>query len=105
MSLNSLWVHRVPVKTKIGDTSYGEKYAASVDVDCYIEDETKLVRDTSGSEVVSNSSLFADIDAASIFTQGSLVTLRRGDVRVISIAYLDAGPLAPGFEHLEVHLT
>lgn len=100
------WVHTVTVKTSLGASAYGDRFAAPTPpVPCYVEDDIHLVRDADGNEVVSSTTVRADLSKAALFTVGSLVTTPTGrEARVIALARLDTGSLG-GPDHMEAHLS
>lgn len=103
--LESWWVHTVAVEKKLGSNVYGDKFADPVPLLCFVEDDTKLIRGSDGTEVVSSATLAADLDLADTFTLGSLVTTSSGrESRVLGIERLDSGPLG-GLDHIEVQLS
>ncbi|MDQ1738102.1 MAG: hypothetical protein QOH56_4353 [Pseudonocardiales bacterium] len=103
--LDEWWVHTVAVETKLGAGAYGDQWASAVPALVFVEDVTKLVRDASGTEVVSTSTVFGELTLASLFALGSMVTTSSGrESRVITLARFDSGSLE-GLDHIEVHLS
>jgi hypothetical protein len=99
------WVHTVAVEPRIGSGAYGDQWAAAQPALVFVEDVTQLVRDAGGTEVVSTTTVFADLDLANLFNLGALVTTSSGrEARVISLSRFDSGSL-DGLDHIEVYLT
>lgn len=99
------WIHTVTVKTYLGASAYGDRYAApSQPIPCFVEDDVKLVRDTDGNEMVSTTTVYADLAKAALFPPGSLVTTPAGrEARVIGLGREDAAD--PDLDHCVIHLT
>lgn len=102
--LESWWIHTVAVETFAGSGAYGDKYADAVPVLVNVEETTKLVRDSSGSEVVSSSTVRGDLTLAPMFTLGSLVTdSSRHEARVIAVSRFQDDEL--DMDHFEASLS
>lgn len=109
--IGRLLTQTVQVATRLGSDSSGDIEADPVDVACYIEESTRLVRDANGEEVVSSTRLIAAIDAAPTvppvagqFSVNSTVTVNGRDATVITAARRDGvGPARCW--HVEVSLT
>lgn len=86
-------VHTVTVEPHLGESGYGGAiYGPPVNVPCFVDETTRMVRDSNGSETVSSSTIYAAPDAP--ITGGSRVTLPSGDTTtVISSSRHDSGPL------------
>lgn len=99
--------HTVIIRDKTGDGAYGPIFDAPRTVTrCRVEDQTRLVRDTDGHEVVSSTRLFLRPEHGPI-PVGSLVTVwpaspMQRDATVIAVAYQHTPP-AP--THFDVALT
>jgi hypothetical protein len=93
--------HIVPVEAYEGTNGNGEPvFAAPFDFACFADDKRRMVRDKTGAEVVSESTLYGN-RGPSIPT-GSRVTLPSGRVSyVITVADRDGGDL-PVPSHLEI---
>jgi hypothetical protein len=103
--LGSWWVHTVAVETYLGSGAYGDQWATAVPALVWVEDVTKLIRDSSGTEVVSTSRIFGELSLAAEFALGSLVTTSSGrQSRVLGLARLDSGSLG-NLDHIEVSLS
>lgn len=94
--------HTVTVEPFVGDGAYGPVYGDPATVRCLIDDTRRMVRDTDGVEVVSETTLFADVDA-NVPVQ-SKVTVRGRDTWVIATKVQDGGGLATP-NHLEASLA
>lgn len=104
--LDDFMVHTVIVRTLTGSGGMGQTFADPVDVVCFVDDQRRLVRDTHGAEIVSESTVL-DVDTAHAATwaPGSLVTLPSGrEATVITCAVRTSGDLDLP-DHLEVSLT
>lgn len=107
------WVHTVSVETYLGSGSFGDVYADPVSVDCWVDDAVKLVNNTQGEQVVSNSTVYAPTDAASSesatagqFAPGSKVTMPSGHVGfVIRCGVFDSGALDMELDHVAANIT
>lgn len=105
MSLDVFWVHAVTVASFAGTTATGPAWNAPQTVTGFVDDQTHLVRNGIGEEVISQSVIFMPIESAPLFVEDSKVTLPSGRVaRVITVNTNDGGGL-PLPEHVEVHLT
>jgi hypothetical protein len=93
----------VSVQTRTGSGSKGAIYAPAVARSCYINDGRKLVRDSAGNEVISETTLFDDPSALALYPAGSFVTVN-GRTAVVITAKLQVIGQAD-VDHLEVVLT
>jgi hypothetical protein len=64
--LSEFWTRELRVKRLVGSGPYGEKYDPEVVVMCRLKHEVRLVRDSNGKEVVSQSRASMSIDTAAI---------------------------------------
>jgi hypothetical protein len=99
------WVNSVTVEPYLGQTAVGPKYGDAQSVDCWVEDEIKLVRDADGSQVVSSAQVFGPLEIAAIFPPKSRVTTSTRTAFVISNNGFDSGSLDLGLDHVEITLT
>jgi len=91
--LADFWVHTVTVQTLTGSGGMGDTYAEPVDLLCFVDDKRKLVRSSSGEQVISETTIYAPAGTLSL-TEESLVTLPSGRVAtVITTAARDSGGL------------
>lgn len=106
-----LFNQNVSLETRTGAGAYGDVFADAVSVQCFVSEKTQLVRDSTGTEVVSSTTLYAPLTAApdatpsgGQFAIGSRVTVAGRAAHVIRAARRDsAGPVR--VHHVEVHLT
>lgn len=99
------FVNTVTVETYLGETAKGPSYAAATDVACWVEDETRLIRNADGSEVVSSATVYAPLDAAAMFPPKSKVTTSTRTAFVIATNALDSGSLDLELDHVQISLT
>jgi len=102
--LDEFYVHTVDVATHQGSSGTGPIYAANQTVAVYREPIRRLVRDETGAEVISETTLYAAPGSASAFTPGSRVTVDGATCTVITVSVLDVGAL-PLPAHVVVSLT
>lgn len=100
MSAPGMLVHTATVRRFLGATGRGDTYAAAVQVPCYYEGRRELVRDSDGSESVSEGRMFTDLRED--ITPGSKVTVLDRDTWVLSVSRFDNGGT---LSHLEVALA
>lgn len=94
-------VHSIDVETYTGTGAYGDQHEAAVPVACMVEDSRRLVRNTDGDEVMSETTLYAHLDDAAKLTEKSFVTLPSGRASKIILRKLrdDGGMGTP--QHVE----
>ncbi|MHA4819329.1 hypothetical protein ACXZ65_33825 [Streptomyces aculeolatus] len=98
-----LMPHRVVVEAYEGTGAYGPVYSAPVTVRCLLDEQTRMVRSSTGDEVTSTSTAYAPLSTTA--PPKSRITLPDGRrTTVIAALRRDAGAL-PVPEHLEVQLT
>lgn len=98
------FVHTVQVETFAGSGAFGESFDAPVAVTCYADDGNHLTRNKVGEEVVSQTTVYAPLADAALFTVDSRVTVNGRVATVISMGSREVGWLqVPA--HVEVHLT
>lgn len=97
------FVHTVTVETRKGVGPKGDVFAPPVPVDgLLVDDSVKLVRNSDGEEVVSNTQIAGPLSIVPLFTPGSKVTTSTRTARVIAVNAADV-PRLP--EHVVVTLT
>ena len=74
----TLLVHRVTVRTLQGSGSLGDVLAEPVEVRCWRDARTRLVRSPAGDEVVSQTRLLVRLTDGPKFTERSEVTIPNG---------------------------
>lgn len=90
----------VTIEPYQGATGHGDTYGEPVEVPCWVDAKRRLVRDGTGSQVVSSSTVLAALDT--VAPARSRVTLPDGQTTlVISAARREAAGL-PLPEHLEI---
>lgn len=99
------FVNTVTVETYLGETAKGPSYDTPRTVTCWVEDETRMVRDATGSQVVSSATVYAPLDKASLFPPKSKVTTSTRTAFVIVANSFDSGSLALDLDHVQVTLT
>lgn len=93
----------VTIETKTGTGANGDVYAAAVTRAVFLEDGRHLVRDATGQQVVSESTLYADPADALLFQPDSRITLPTRVAYVILAKSRAIGD--PDVDHTEVTLT
>ncbi|NAE18077.1 hypothetical protein [Enterococcus hirae] len=100
------WRHEVVLERLLGSGPYGDKWADPETVHGAVDDRRRLVRDGTGSEVVSETTVLLSIVTADV-PLGSRVTLPatfgERTSTVLSAARHDSGGL-PTPDHLELAL-
>lgn len=69
------YVHTVTVETFQGTRAYGDVFAAPVTILGFMDDSRKLVRSSTGEQVVSESTFYTYPTNASLFTPDTKVTV------------------------------
>lgn len=94
--------HRITVEPYLGDTSKGPRYGPAVVVRCFLDEQTRGVRNPAGEQVTSTSTAYAD--PGTVAPPFSQVTLPDGRVtKVIQSKNRDGGGL-PTPDHVEIQL-
>lgn len=102
--LDEFFVHTVTLAPVAGVGAYGDVHNPPVTVVCLVDEQTRLVRDPQGAEVVSTATVYAAPDAVD-GPPGSRVTLPSGRTGVV---ITQARRTAPGLdlpEHTEWTVT
>lgn len=94
--------HTVTVEPYVGQGAYGEVYGPAVTVRCFVDDRRRLVRNSEGDEVVSESRLMCRLTED--IPPESRVTLNGRVTTVLATSRMDGGGL-PTPDHLEVALA
>lgn len=93
----------VTIETRTGTGADGDLFAAPVQRAVFLEEARRLVRSSTGEQVVSESTLYADPADAPLFTPDTKVTLPGREARVIVAKVHAIGD--PDVDHTEVSLT
>jgi hypothetical protein len=92
--------HAVAIEAYQGSGAYGPRYATPVNSRAYVEDKRRLVRDPSGAQVVSETTVVLPLSAGDVPPQSRLTV--NGRVRTVITTNRFEHPAAPS--HLEVML-
>lgn len=104
MGISSLFTQSVQVSTYSAGDSFGSTYAEPVTVSCFVNDRRELARNTDGSEVVSETTLYVPLADVDLFTVGSRVVVNTRTMQVLSAYRRDsAGPSSTW--HAQITLT
>lgn len=106
-SIAFLLVHTTSVQMYVGvDSSGAQIHAAAVDLPCFVDRKRRMVRDSTGEQVVSESTIFYGVDSAAILVPGSRVLDPRDgrESTIITMAVRDM-PGYPTPDHVEVTTT
>lgn len=95
--------HTVQVEPLVGEGPFGPLFGSPVTVRCFRDDKRRLVRDASGTEVVSETTLYMRLSETC--PVNSRVTLDDGRVSTVITAARRDGGGWPTPDHLEVTLT
>lgn len=99
-----LFTQTASVETYLGVKNNAPQYATAVTVPCFVNGARKLVRDSTGAETVSETTLYAPLANVGTFTAGSRVTVQGRKSFVICAYRRDsAGPASA--HHTEATLT
>lgn len=102
MNFARFFVHTVTVETFSGTSSDGDVFASPVAKKCFREDKTRLIRDATGEQIVSQTTLFGPLSDLAAYVTDSRVTLPSRQSRVIVAMARDSGGRFP--DHAEIHL-
>jgi hypothetical protein len=95
--------HSVMVEAWAGEGPDGPRYAAAVAAACFLDEQTRMVRQADGTQVSSTSTAYAPLTVSA--PAGSRVTLPDGRrTTVIAALRRDGGGLATP-DHLEIQLV
>ena len=103
MGIARLFTQTVSVETCLGTGVNGQVYAPAVTVSCFVNDGHKLVRDSTGDQVVASTTLYAALSTVDTFTPQSKVLVNGREARVIAAYRRDsAGPASAHHAHVEL---
>jgi len=98
--LTDFYVHTITVQTLTGSGGMGDTYADPVtlspdtDTGVFVDDKRKLVRSSSGEQVISETTIYGRPNLIAVLLEESLVTLPTGRVAtVITTGARDSGAL------------
>ncbi|WP_282204539.1 hypothetical protein [Kitasatospora fiedleri] len=95
--------HLITVEPYLGNSAYGPRYGPPVQVRCFLDEQTRLVRASSGDQVTSTSTAYSPL--AINAPAESRVTLPGGrQTTVIAALRRDGGGLATP-DHVELQLV
>lgn len=93
--------HTVTVEPYEGSGPYGDVHGTAVTVTCYADQRRRLIRAPDGSQVVSESTVYAPLDT--VVPPRSRVTLPDGQQTIVIAAHRrTAAGIADAPEHLEI---
>lgn len=99
-----LFNQTVTVETYLGTGVKGPTFAAPASVLCFVDDSRKLVRDSTGEQVVSSTTVYAPLSVYAQFPVDSKVTVNGRTARVVAVELQNsAGPAS--VHHTQVNLT
>ncbi|MET9954212.1 hypothetical protein ABZ135_22050 [Streptomyces sp. NPDC006339] len=94
--------HEVVVEPYAGASAYGPSYGTATTVRCFLDQQTRVVRDPTGQEVTSSSTFYAR--PGLVCPAESRVTLPDGRVTRVIARLERSGGGMPTPDHVEVHL-
>jgi hypothetical protein len=104
VGISRLFTQSVSVETFAGTQNGTATYASAATVACFVNDSRKLVRNATGAEVVSSTTLYTPLTALAAFVVGSRVTVNGRKAFVLGAYKRDsAGPVSS--HHVQVDLT
>lgn len=98
-----LFQHVVTVEAWLGEGPDGPRFADSVAVRCFLDQQTRQVRGTDNTQVTSSSTAYARLDTMA--PAGSRVTLPDGRATTVIAALRRGGGALPVPSHLEIQLV
>lgn len=107
--MDEFYVHTATVETYLGTNGYGaDTFAAPVVLappnGCLIEPKRRLVRDSTGEQVISETTVYTYPANAALFAPSSRVTINGTVSRVIVVAPFESGDLDLP-DHVVINLT
>jgi hypothetical protein len=98
-----LMVHQITVEPYTGNSAYGPLYGPAVAVRCFLDQQTRMVRNPAGDDVTSTSTAYCPL--ATVAPAKSRVTLPDGRQTTVIAALRRDGGTLPTPNHLELQLT
>lgn len=97
--VDDFYVHTVTLTPVLGEGAYGPTYGEATQVQCFVDEQTRLVRDQDGAEVVSSATIYAH--PGTVVAPGSTVLLPSGrTATVLTTAARVVGD--PDVDHVEI---
>lgn len=93
--ISRFFVHTVIVETWLGTGANGDVYQAPAVVQGFLEGKTVLVRDSTGQQVVAQSTFYCSVTDGAAFTPDSRVTVASPGSLAPSLTLTDSGTLVP----------
>lgn len=105
MTAISRWLfqHSVTIEAHLGEGPDGPRYAVPVTVPCFLEEQTRAVRASDGTQTTSSSTAYASLDT--VAPALSRVTLPDGRATTVIAALRRDGGAFPVPSHLEIQLV
>lgn len=98
-----LFTQTATVETYLGTGINGPTYAPAATVQCFINDCNKLVRSSTGEQVVASTIVYAPLATVGAFAPRSRVTVNGRITQVIAAYRRDsAGPVSAYHAHIEL---
>lgn len=95
--------HSITVEPYLGSSAYSPKYGPAVAVRCFLDQQTRTVRASDGTQTTSSSTAYARLDT--VAPALSRVTLPDGRVTSVLASLRRDGGKFPVPSHLELQLT
>lgn len=95
-----LLVHTVTVEPWSGSGAYGDIWGTPFTMACFVEDKRRLVRDADGSEVISETTVYAN--RGPTIPNRSRITLPSGRQPLVIVVSDHDGGTLPVPSHLEI---
>lgn len=98
-----MYQHAITVEAWAGEGPDGPRYAAAEPVRCFLDEQTRMVRQPAGAQVASTSTAYAPL--GTVAPAQSRVTLPDGRRTTVIAALRRDGGALPVPSHLEIQLT
>jgi hypothetical protein len=93
--IEDFYVHTVVVETWLGTGAMGDVYQSPATVQGFMEGKTALVRDSTGQQVVAQSTFYCSVVDGAKFTPDSRITVASPGSLAPSLTLTDSGTLVP----------
>lgn len=100
---SNLLRHTIVVEAYAGDGAYGPLYAPPVEVACWLDQKTRMVRDSQGRQVTSTSTAYCNPGPV-VTTQSRITLADDRQPEVIAVLNRNSGGLVR-IDHLEIQLA